>query len=63
MIHSLFDLDDYPELTFYGLFVLSHHRGRTIETPLVDVFEIDDKAQKNNSLKTIAFGSGIIGRN
>jgi len=54
-IHGLFDLDDCPELTFYGLFVLGHHRGRSIETPLVDVFEVDGKGQNKQLLEDYCF--------
>ena len=54
-IHSLFDLDECPELTFYGLFVLGRHRERTIETPLVDVFEIDGKGQNKQLLEDYCF--------
>lgn len=54
-IHSLFDLDECPELTFYGLFVLGCHKGRTIETPLVDVFEVEDKSQNKQLLEDYCF--------
>ena len=54
-IHSLLELDDCPELTFYGLFVFGHHDGRVIETPLVDVFEIDDKGQNKQILEDYCF--------
>jgi hypothetical protein len=54
-IHSLLDLDEYPELTFYGLFALGRHRGHSIETPLVDVFEIEDKRQNKQLLEDYCF--------
>jgi hypothetical protein len=54
-IHSLLDLDECPELTFYGLFALGRHRGHRIETPLVDVFEIEDKGQNKQPLEDYCF--------
>jgi hypothetical protein len=54
-IHSLLDLDDCPELTFYDLFAFGHHDGRVIETPLVDVFEIDGKGQNKQILEDYCF--------
>ena len=54
-IHSLLDLDDCPELTFYGLFALGRYRGHRIETPLVDVFEIEDKGQNKQLLEDYCF--------
>jgi len=53
--HNLLDLDDCPELTFYGLFALGRHRGHTIETPLVDIFEIEDKGQNKQLLEDYCF--------
>jgi hypothetical protein len=54
-IHSLLDLNECPELTFYGLFALGRHRGYSIETPLVDVFEIEDKGQNKQLLEGYCF--------
>jgi hypothetical protein len=54
-IYSLFDLDECPELTFYGLFVFGRHDGRVIEMPLVDVFEIDGKVQNKRTLEDYCF--------
>ena len=50
-IHNLLDLDECPELTFYGLFALGRHRGHSIETPLVDVFEVEDKGRNKQLLE------------
>jgi hypothetical protein len=54
-IYSLFDLDDCPELTFYGLFVSGRQDGRVIELPLVDIFEIDGKGQNKQILEDYCF--------
>ena len=62
-IQSLFALRDCPDLTFYGLFVRGHHRRSLIEIPIAIIEEVKTKVKTNNSLKIIAFGSGLIGRN
>ena len=54
-IHGLFDLDECPELTFYGLFAVGRHREHTIETPLVDVFEVEDKGQNKQLIEDYCF--------
>jgi Calcium binding len=42
-MHSLFALNDCPDLTFYGLFVRGNQGRRLIEIPLATIEEVKDE--------------------
>ena len=48
-IRSLFNLNECPDLTFYGLFVRGNQGRRIIEIPIAEIEEVKDKG-KNKQL-------------
>jgi len=48
-ISSLFNLNECPDLTFYGLFVRGHIGRRRIEIPIATIEEVKDEG-KNKQL-------------
>jgi hypothetical protein len=42
-MHSLFALNDCPDLTFYGLFVRGNQGRRLIEIPIATIEEVKDE--------------------
>ena len=48
-ISSLFNLNECPDLTFYGLFVRGNQGRRIIEIPIAEIEEVKDKG-KNKQL-------------
>ena len=50
-IESLFQLNECPDLTFYGLFVRGHHGRRSIEIPLATIEKVKDTGQNKQLIE------------
>jgi hypothetical protein len=50
-IHSLFALNDCPDLTFYGLFVRGNQGRRIIEIPIAEIEEVKNKGPNKHLIE------------
>jgi hypothetical protein len=50
-IKSLFNLNECPDLTFYGLFVRGNQGRRLIEVPIAIIEEVQDKGKNKHLIE------------